>query len=143
MRANTGRFAVDSAPIDIGALATSVRTDRCGAVVTFAGVVRERSDDDRAVSGLAYEAHAEMAVTEMEAIASRARDRFGECEIVMQHRVGQLAVGEVAVAVAVASIHRAQAFRVCEFAIDELKERAPIWKRERYCDGQAEWKANS
>lgn len=136
-------FAVAREPIDVGALTAGVRTDRCGAVVTFIGVVRERSDDNREVSGLSYEAHAEMAIDEMEQIALEARRRFGECRIAIAHRVGELSIGEVSVAIAVACAHRAQAFDACEYAIDELKSRAPIWKNERYRDGHTEWKANS
>ncbi|MEO6913163.1 MAG: molybdenum cofactor biosynthesis protein MoaE [Candidatus Baltobacteraceae bacterium] len=136
-------FAVVETPIDVGALASGVRTDRCGAVVTFVGVVRERSDDNREVSGLVYESHAAIAAVEMEKIAAEAQERFGECEIAMQHRVGELSIGEVSVAVAVGAVHRAQAFDACEYAIDELKRRAPIWKKERYRDGRTEWKGNS
>ncbi len=137
------RFSVSREPIEVGVLASQVRTDRCGALVTFVGVVRERSDDDREVSGLRYEAHLEMAVGEMEKIASEACKRFGESQIAIQHRIGELEIGEICVVVAVASAHRAQAFDVCEYAIDELKHRAPIWKHERYRDGKSEWKANS
>jgi molybdopterin synthase catalytic subunit len=135
-------FAVVREPIDADALARSVRTDACGAVVTFAGVVRERSDDKRPVSGLSYEAHETMAVAEFERIAQEARERFGECEIAVQHRVGDLAIGETAVAVAVASAHRGRAFDACEYVIDELKARAPVWKKEHYLDGGSEWIAN-
>ncbi len=135
-------FAVVREPIDAGALAQRVRTDACGAAVTFAGVVREWSDDDRRVNGLSYEAHEAMALAEFERIAGEARERFGPCEIAVMHRVGELQIGEVAVAVAVASPHRAEAFDACEYVIDELKARAPIWKKEHYVDGSGEWIAN-
>lgn len=135
-------FAVIREAIDTAALAERVRTDACGAVVTFAGVVRERSDDERPVNGLSYEAHETMAVAEFERIAVEARERFGACEIAVVHRVGDLNIGEVAVAVAVASAHRAQAFDACEYVIDELKARAPIWKKEHYTDGGSEWIEN-
>lgn len=135
-------FAVVREPIAMAALAQRVRTDACGAVVTFAGVVRERSDDERPVNGLSYEAHETMAVAEFERIAGEARERFGPCEIAVVHRVGDLRIGEVAVAVAVASAHRGQAFDACEYVIDELKARAPIWKKEHYTDGGSEWIEN-
>jgi molybdopterin synthase catalytic subunit len=135
-------FAVVTEPIDMDALARRVRTDACGAVVTFAGVVRERSDDDRPVTGLSYEAHEQMAVAEFERIAREAIERFGPCEIAVLHRVGDLRIGEVAVGVAVGSAHRAQAFDACEYTIDELKSRAPVWKKEHYADGSGEWKEN-
>ncbi|MGZ3496526.1 MAG: molybdenum cofactor biosynthesis protein MoaE [Vulcanimicrobiaceae bacterium] len=136
-------FAIVDRPIEVDEVAGSVRTDACGAVVTFAGIVRERADDDRPVTGLSYEAYERMAVREFETIAGEARERFGPCEISIVHRVGDLGVGEIAVVVAVGAPHRGSAFDACEYAIDELKARAPIWKREHYIDGDAEWKENA
>jgi molybdopterin synthase catalytic subunit len=135
-------FEIISEPIDVTALERRVRGDARGGVVTFLGVVRERSDDDRPVTGLSYEAHQAMAVAEFERIADEARERFGGCEIAVVHRVGDLRIGEVAVAVAVASAHRGTAFDACEYVIDELKRRAPIWKKEHYADGDSVWKQN-
>lgn len=134
--------AIGPEVIDPGALAQSVRTDACGAVVTFAGVVRERADDGRPVTGLSYEAHESMAQQEFETIAREAQERFGECRIAVQHRTGELRIGEIAVVVAIASVHRGVAFDACEYVIDELKSRAPIWKKEHYAGGGGEWKAN-
>jgi molybdopterin synthase catalytic subunit len=129
--------------IDVSALEAGMRTDACGGVVTFAGIVRERSDDDRPVTGLSYEAHEELALAEFERIADEARERFGACEIAVVHRTGDLQVGETAVAVVVASAHRGPAFAACEYVIDELKRRAPIWKKEHYADGgDSAWKEN-
>lgn len=127
--------------IDVAALAAEVSRSRFGATVTFAGVVRERSDDDRDVTGLSYEAYDSMAIAEIERIIEEARERFGDCEAEVEHRTGDLDVGEISVGIAVASAHRAQAFDACEYIIDELKHRAPIWKREHYSAGDAEWKA--
>lgn len=110
--------------------------------MTFLGVVRERADDGRAVTGLSYEAHEAMALAELERIGSEARDRFG-ARLAIAHRTGDLAVGEIAVAVAAAAEHRAQAFDACRYAIDELKRRAPIWKSERYADGSRDWVENA
>lgn len=135
-------FAVVREAIDVAAIACGVRTDACGAVVSFAGVVRERSDDDRDVSGLSYEAHETMAREEFERIAAEARERFGPCEIAVVHRIGDLGIGDVSVAVAVAAPHRGAAFDACEYAIDELKRRAPIWKKEHYVDGGSTWRTN-
>jgi molybdopterin synthase catalytic subunit len=135
-------YAIVRDPIDLAALTRRVQTDACGAVVTFAGVVRERSDDERTVDGLSYEAHEEMALAEFERIAAEARDRFGPCEIGIVHRIGDLGIGEVAVAVAVATAHRARAFDACEYCIDELKARAPVWKQEHYTGGASEWRHN-
>ena len=135
-------FAVGPEPIDATALAQRVRTDECGAVVLFSGVVRSLSDELQPVTGLRYEAHAEMAVAEFEMIAREACERFGPCEIAGAHRTGDLGLGEVAVAVAVASAHRAQAFDACEYVIDQIKARAPIWKKEHYAGGASSWREN-
>jgi len=135
-------FAIVREPIDVAAVARDVRTEGCGAVVTFAGVVRDTSDDERPVTGLSYEAHESMAAQEFERIAAEARDRFGPCAIAVVHRIGDLQVGDVSVAVAVAAPHRGAAFDACEYAIDELKRRAPIWKKEHYAAGDSEWRTN-
>jgi len=137
------RFAISAQALDAAAIEALVRDDARGGMVTFAGIVRAQADDGRAVCGLSYEAQAEMAVAEFEAIAREANERFGDCAIAIHHRAGDLAIGEIAVVVAVASAHRAAAFDACRFAIDALKERAPIWKRERYVDGTAEWRENA
>lgn len=131
-------------PIDLAALERAVRTDACGALVTFCGVVRERSDDGRPVTGLSYEAHATMARAEFARIADEARARFGPCEVAVVHRTGELRIGDVAVAVLVACPHRGAAFDACEYVIDELKRRAPVWKKEHYADGgDSVWKENA
>jgi molybdopterin synthase catalytic subunit len=136
-------FAVVWDPIDVGALENAARTDACGGVVTFLGVVRERDDHGRRVVGLTYEAFEPMAVAEFEAVAREARERFGDVAVTIVHRVGDLAIGDVAVAVVAASVHRAAAFDACRYAIDEVKRRAPIWKKESYADGRGVWKENA
>lgn len=136
-------FRITREAIDVASLERSVRTEACGGIVTFTGVVRERSDDDRPVTGLSYEAHEEMAAREFALIAGEARERFGACEIAVVHRTGDLRIGDVAVAVVVASPHRGTAFDACEYVIDELKARAPIWKKEHYADGgDSVWRQN-
>jgi molybdopterin synthase catalytic subunit len=129
--------------IDAGELEAAVRTDACGGIVTFLGVVRERANDGREVHGLEYEAHEEMALAEFAKIAGEVRERFPNVRLGIVHRIGALAIGEIAVAVCAASPHRGDAFDACEYAIDELKARAPIWKKERYTDGSGEWVANA
>lgn len=135
-------FDIVSEPIDARALEASVRDDRYGGIVTFLGVVRSNADDGRAVSGLSYEAYGSMAVAEFTAIAAEARERFGDVRVRAAHRIGDLSVGDVAVAVVAAAVHRAQAFDACEYVIDEIKRRAPIWKKEHFSGGTGEWKAN-
>lgn len=136
-------YRVSGDPIDPAALEAAVRSEGGGGIVTFLGVVRNSADDGRPVSGLEYEAFEPMAVAELETIAGEARERFPDVRVAIVHRVGALAVGEIAVAVAVAAEHRGAAFDACEYVIDELKQRAPIWKKERYIGGGAQWKSNS
>ncbi|MBV8116429.1 MAG: molybdenum cofactor biosynthesis protein MoaE [Candidatus Eremiobacteraeota bacterium] len=117
--------------------------DGTGGVVTFLGVVRARADDGRAVDGLHYEAFAPMAIAEFERIAAEAARQFDGAVLGIVHRTGDLTVGEVAVAVCASAAHRQAAFGACAFAIDALKRRAPIWKKEYYTDGSGTWKANA
>lgn len=134
-------FRIVREPIDHHALERIV-SPRDGGVVTFLGIVRERADDGRPVNGLWYEAFEAMAIHEFEAIATEARSRFGDARLAIVHRIGELRVGDVSVAVVAAAEHRAAAFDACRYAIDQLKTRAPIWKQERYTDGDVQWKAS-
>ena len=136
-------FAIVRGPIDPERLSAAVRDDVFGAIVTFLGIVRERADDGRLVDGLEYEAYDAMALAEFETIAGEAYQRFGDVRLAIVHRAGRLNVGEIAVAVVVGSPHRGAAFDACEYAIDEVKSRAPIWKKELYADGEERWKANA
>ena len=136
-------LAVVSEPIDVAAVTAAATRDGFGGVVTFLGIVRDRADDGRAVTGLEYEAFAPMAVATFDSIAREAAERWGEVALAVVHRVGALRVGEVAVAVVAASAHRDVAFEACRYAIDELKSRAPIWKKEAYADGSATWRENA
>lgn len=112
-----------------------------GAVVTFLGIVRGNDQDGKPVSALAYEAFEPMALCEFERIADEVRQRFGDVRLAIVHRIGEVRVGEISVAVLAAATHREAAFNACRYAIDELKRRAPIWKKERYADGTAQWRA--
>ena len=130
--------------IDAAALERAVKTDAHGAVVTFLGTTRETSPGDpRPVAALEYEAYASLAVAEMERIADETRERFGPLGIAMVHRTGRVALGEPSVAVVVAAPHRGAAFDACRYAIDALKARVAVWKREVYRDGGAAWIANT
>lgn len=108
--------------------------------MTFLGVVRPEAHDGRTVRGLWYEAHEAMATAEFEAIGREAARRFDDARVAIVHRIGDVAVGEVSVVVLAAAPHRDAAFAACRYAIDELKRRAPIWKKERYASGGAEWR---
>jgi molybdopterin synthase catalytic subunit len=131
-------------PLDVAALAGAIQTAAHGAVVTFLGTTRETSPDDpRPVVALEYEAYSTLALREMEAIAREAEDRFGPLGIAMVHRTGTVELGEPSVAVVVGAPHRAKAFEACRYAIDELKSRVAVWKREVYRDGDGAWIANT
>jgi molybdopterin synthase catalytic subunit len=124
--------------IDYGALTEQVRRADCGAVVVFLGTVRDLTDG-RITVALDYEAYPTMAEKKMAEIEGETRKRWPVGELAMVHRLGHLDVGEISVAVAVSCAHRAQAFEACHFAIDRLKEIVPIWKKENWADGSAEW----
>ncbi|MGE5127864.1 MAG: molybdenum cofactor biosynthesis protein MoaE [Betaproteobacteria bacterium] len=122
------------APIDLAMLVAA--DERDGAVCLFVGVVRNEHAG-RPVLRLEYEAYEEMALPLMQEIAAEARRLFPVTAVRLVHRLGRLEIGEASVAVAAASPHRAEAFAACRFAIDTLKSRVPIWKKEFYADGSA------
>ncbi len=93
----------------------------------------------RAVERLEYEVYSPLAVKEGNAIIEEARDKFGIEQALCVHRSGDLALGDIAVVVGVASAHRDEAFRAARYIIDEVKQRLPIWKKEHYTDGDAHW----
>jgi molybdopterin synthase catalytic subunit len=136
-------YAISETPLDPSELVAAVKHAGAGGLVTFVGYVRETSDDDRAVTGLSYEAHRELALDEMRKIGAEASSRFGESRVAIAHRIGVLGIGDAAVAIAVAAAHRGVAFDACEYAIDELKRRVPIWKKEHYVTGDAAWRENA
>lgn len=123
-------------PVDVAALQDVASRD--GALCLFLGVVRG-DNDGRRVLRLEYEAYEDMALPMMEEIAADARRQFGVSDVRIVHRLGRLEIGEVSVAVAAVSPHRAEAFAACRYAIDTLKARVPIWKKEFYADG-AVWR---
>lgn len=132
---------VTDAPLDPAALVAAVAAPDMGAVVTFAGVARDNFAG-RATASLEYQAYLPMAEQVLASIASDARERFGTGAIAIHHRVGHLAVGETAVLVVVAAAHRRAAFAAAEWIMDRVKQIAPIWKREHWADGTAEWIGN-
>ncbi len=124
--------------IDYPSLTESVRSPHCGAVALFLGTVRDLTGEQVTVF-LDYEAYAPMAEKKLSEIEAEVRRRWPVERVAMVHRLGRLLVGEVSVAVAVASPHRQDAFEACRYAIDTLKELVPIWKRENAPDGTSEW----
>ena len=134
------RAAMVDRPIDTAALLSEVADHRNGASVLFIGTVREMNDGEP-VTGLDYSAYGAMAQRELSDIAVEAAKRWETTDIVVEHRIGELGLGDISVAIAAAHPHRAQAFEAARYVIEELKRRAPIWKREHYVDGRAEWVA--
>jgi molybdopterin synthase catalytic subunit len=129
---------VTADPVDASSVLDAVGTPEDGAVLVFLGTVR-RSNDGRAVSGMLYEAYVEMAEQTLGTIASEAMERAGASRVAAVHRIGDLAVGEVSVAIAISTPHRAEAFDGGRYVIEEIKKRLPVWKHEHYVDGEARW----
>ncbi len=124
--------------IDPTALIGRVMRPAHGAVLLFLGVVRE-VNDGRAVVGMEYSAYEAMAARELAAIADEACRRFQTIDVAIEHRLGELALEETSVGIAVAQAHRGEAYEASRWIIEELKRRVPIWKREQYADGTREW----
>ena len=125
-------------PIDPSTVVERVGAPEDGAVALFLGTVRNRNEG-RPVGGMEYEGYAEMAREQLAAIVAEAAARAGTDRVAAVHRLGELAIGEVSVAIAVSAPHRAEAFDASRYVIEEIKKRLPVWKRERYLDGGAEW----
>jgi adenylyltransferase/sulfurtransferase len=132
------RFRFTRAPIDVEALRTGLADPTCGGYTSFEGWVRNHNEG-LPVRHLQYEAFEELAVKEGERIIAEAMERFrvGHAECV--HRIGDLAIGEMAVWVGVSARHRHEAFVACRYIIDEVKHRVPIWKKETYENGDSGW----
>ena len=124
--------------IDATALANSIAAASNGATAIFLGTVRS-SNEGRAVTGIEYSAYDEMATLEMKSILHEARERFSIADAAIEHRLGELRVGDASIGVAVVHPHRAPAMDALRYIVDETKKRAPIWKLEHYADGSREW----
>jgi molybdopterin synthase catalytic subunit len=131
-------FKISDEPIDPAAWGRALRDEAAGACATFEGWVRNRNGG-RPVQALDYEAHTSLAQKEGEKILAEAGARFPIIKAVCVHRTGALALGDLAVWVGVTAEHRAAAFDACRYIIDQTKTRVPLWKREHYADGTAEW----
>ena len=132
------RFRLADTPFDTATLRAELLDDRVGGYASFEGWVRNHNAD-RAVLGLRYEAYAALAEAEGEKVLAEAMERFAVLDARCVHRVGDLAIGELAVWVGVSAPHRDAAFAACRYIIDEVKARVPIWKHERYAEGDAGW----
>jgi molybdopterin synthase catalytic subunit len=125
-------------PIDVKALEEALAGSGHGAVVTFVGRARDTADDGRTVLELEYDAYPEMAIAVLSEIAAEAESRWGAA-VGVAHRTGVVPIGEAAVAIVTAAPHRSEAYDANRYVIEAIKERLPIWKRERFADG-SEWK---
>jgi molybdopterin synthase catalytic subunit len=126
-----------SEAIDLAALLAQVQSPARGGVACFLGTVRDHAGE-RAVVRLDYSAYGPMAEAECARIVAEAESRWS-CRVALRHRIGTLAIGDTAVAIAAAGAHRDEAFAACRYVIEEVKRRVPIWKREVFADGSVEW----
>ena len=131
-------FQFTRIPILPEQLRHSLADPACGGYAAFEGWVRDSNEGQR-VRGLEYEAFEALGVREGERIIAEAIARFGVAHAACLHRIGPLAVGELAVWVGVSAVHRDEAFRACRYIIDEVKHRLPIWKKEHYLSGDSGW----
>ena len=130
-------IAVRESELSVDEVRSAVADPAAGGIALFAGAVRD-SDHDRGVSGLSYSAHPS-AVDELRRVAEVVAEKYPVIGIAAVHRVGDLAIGDLAVVLAVSCPHRAEAFDACRDLIDILKASVPIWKHQRFDDGTAEW----
>ena len=132
------RAEVGEDPLDVAEHAALVDQAAAGAVVTFAGVVRDH-DGGRSVRGLEYSAHPTAGKIVADVAADVAARSVGVRAIAVSHRIGPLVIGDVALACAVAADHRKEAFAACAELVDEVKRLLPVWKHQLFADGTDEW----
>jgi molybdopterin synthase catalytic subunit len=128
------RFRVTSDPLDVSAVSAIVSSADCGAVATFVGLVRNENGGRR-VLWLEYEAYEPLAVKSFARIDEEAGERWPSIGLAIHHRVGRLEIGDASVIIAATSPHRAEAFAACRYAIERIKQIAPIWKHEHFEGG--------
>ena len=131
-------FALTEKPIDAASYREQCQGHTAGGFVCFEGWVRNHNEG-REVTHLAFDAAGDLAANEFARIEAEIREQFDIVEIICVHRTGEVPLGELAVWIGVAAAHRDAAFKACRYAIDELKQRLPIWKKEFYTDGDSGW----
>ena len=136
LTARDGRYRVTPEPLDPAAAAALVSAAECGAIVTFVGLVRDHNAGRRVI-WLDYEVFEPLAVKAFAQIGDEAAERWPAVRLAIHHRAGRVEVGEASVAIAAASAHRADAFAASRFAIERVKQIAPIWKHEHFEGGEA------
>ena len=130
-------IAVRESELSVDEVRAAVADPAAGGIALFAGAVRD-TDHDRGVTGLSYSAHPS-AAGELRRVAEAVAEKYPVIGIAAVHRVGDLAIGDLAVVLAVSCPHRAEAFEACRDLIDILKASVPIWKHQRFADGTDEW----
>ena len=139
--ASVHSVAITDVPLSIDAVLSAVRHPGAGGLVLFVGAVRDYdgpSGEEHAVQALEYSAHP-LALVELERVVADVQQDFPECRLAAHHRTGPLEIGDLAVVVAAAAPHRAEAFAAARRLIDELKSQVPIWKHQSFIDGSEEW----
>jgi molybdopterin synthase catalytic subunit/molybdopterin converting factor small subunit len=132
-----GAFRLTHGPVNLTSVVVEVVDEQAGAIATFLGTVRAQSRG-RDVVALEYEAYEEMANDVMAEISNELATRYDLCKVAISHRLGRVEVGDTSVAIAVSAPHRQDALAACADAIEALKARVPLWKKELYADGE-EW----
>ena len=132
-----GAFLLSDEPLSLDRVVDEVRDERAGAIATFTGTTRIQSRG-RTVEHLDYEAYEGMAEAVMAEIAAELSARYELCAVAIHHRIGRVGIGDTSVVIAVSAQHRGAALAACKDAIDTLKDRVPLWKKEVY-DGGEEW----
>ncbi len=129
------RVAITTVPLELQELAAAVSAHGDGAVVTFAGLVRNHNLGRR-VLFLEYEAYEPLAVKALDRIVAEAQETWPDTRVAVHHRIGRLEIGEASVVIAAASAHRANAYAACRYTIERVKQIVPIWKREHFEGGE-------
>lgn len=122
-------------PISVAALLAAVQGPERGGTCVFLGTVRS----DNGVTAIEYSAYDEMAIAEIACMLAEARERWPDARVTLQHRLGNVPVGEASIAIAAGAPHRDMAFTACRYVIEAVKKRLPIWKKELHADGTATW----
>jgi molybdopterin synthase catalytic subunit len=130
-------IAIRDTPLSVDEVHQAVTDDQAGGIALFTGAVRDH-DQGEVVTGLSYQAHPS-AEAELRRVAEAVAEKYPALGVAAVHRVGDLAIGDLAVVVAVSCAHRGDAFEGCRMLIDELKATVPIWKHQRFADGSSEW----
>jgi len=127
--------------IDTTALLDAVAGPLLGGTVLFCGTVRAGPEDGPVIA-IEYSAYDQMAESECSRIMAEVEERWPDASVVLRHRLGKVPIGEASIGIAAAAPHRAEAFEICRYIIDEVKVRVPIWKREFLDDGEVRWRSN-